>query len=73
MQWNGVEALDQLDHNLCGWAERFVLVGIQVETRITACALIQWQRFEQAIGQFTFDQVARQPGKAQAAANPRDG
>src|SRR5690606_16767438 len=69
VQWGRVEVLDQLDENLRRRAEDALLVAVEEEPRFAHTALSQWQRFEQAFLQLPGDQVAWQPGEAQAAAD----
>ena len=56
---------------MCSRTQGLFLVGVQREGRIACAALGQRQGLEQAFAQLALDQVARQPGEAQAAADER--
>src|SRR3990167_8163411 len=64
-----VEVLDQVYENLAGRPQAFVLVAVEGKAWMVAATLFQRQGFEDAFAHFSLDQVARQPGETQAAAD----
>ncbi len=69
IEWCRVEVPDQVNENLAGWPQGFVLVAIEGKAWVAGAALCQRQGLEYSITQLPVDQVARQPGETEAAAD----